>query len=137
MPAWAARYVVAALAGLGLPVTVLAQTSDLVSTTAFRVCADPANDPMSNDKETGYENRIAELMAKKLELPVSYTWYPMATDFIRNTLRANKCDVVIGYAQGHELVLNTNHYFTSAYTLVTQEGSAIDGVDTLSGLILN
>lgn len=132
MPAWAARYVVAALAGLGLPATVLAQTSDLVSTTAFRVCADPANDPMSNDKETGYENRIAELMAKKLELPVSYTWYPMATGFIRNTLRANKCDVVIGYAQGHELVLNTNHYFTSAYTLVTQEGSAIDGVDTLS-----
>ncbi|MDK3073892.1 substrate-binding domain-containing protein [Sedimentitalea sp. JM2-8] len=136
MPAWGASGTVvpilaAALWVLG-PDTGLSQTSDLVSKTAFRVCADPANDPMSSKQETGYENRLADLFAGQLGLPVEYTWYPMATGFIRNTLRDNKCDVVIGYAQGHELVLNTNHYFTSAYTLVTRKGSPIDGVDTLS-----
>ena len=73
-----------------------AQTSDLVSKTALRVCADPANLPMSDDKQAGYENRIAELFAEKLDLPLQYTWYPMATGFIRNTLRANKCDLIIG-----------------------------------------
>lgn len=114
----------------GQPVS--AQTSDLVSKTAFRVCADPANQPMSDDQEGGFENRLAELMADRLGLPVVYTWYPMSTGFIRNTLRANECDVVIGYAQGHELVLNTNHYYTSAYVMIVPEGSALADVTTLT-----
>ena len=132
MPAWADRlFVVLALlvsqAGPGLT-----QTSDLVSGNAFRVCADPANLPMSSQDETGYENRLAELFAAKLELPVQYTWYPQATGFIRNTLRVKKCDVVMGYAQGHELVLNTNHYLTSAYALIVPEDSGLDEVQALS-----
>ena len=110
---------------------VAAQTSDLVSTTAFRVCADPANLPMSDDKEGGYENRLAELFAAELGLPVHYTWYPMATGFIRNTLKAQKCDVVIGYAQGHELVQNTNHYMTSVYTLVVPRDGPLAEVTRL------
>lgn len=114
-------------AGVGL-----AQTADLVSTTAFRVCADPANYPMSSADGKGYENRLAELIASKLGLPVEYTWYPMATGFIRNTLRANRCDVVMGYAQGHELVLNTNHYFTSSYVLIVPADGPLAGVETLS-----
>ena len=108
------------------------QTSDLVSKTAFRVCADPANYPMSDDQEGGFENRLAELMAERLGLPVDYTWYPMSTGFIRNTLRANECDVVMGYAQGHELVLNTNHYYTSAYVLIVPEGSELADATTLA-----
>ena len=109
-----------------------AQTADLVSENAFRVCADPANYPVSDKDGNGYENRIADLIASKLELPVSYTWFPMATGFIRQTLRAKKCDVVIGYAQGHELVLNTNHYMTSAYTIIVAKDGPLTGVDSLS-----
>lgn len=109
-----------------------AQTSDLVSHNAFRVCADPANLPMSDKNGAGYENRLAELFAAKLDLPVAYTWYPMATGFIRNTLRANRCDVVMGYAQGHELVLNTNHYMTSVYTLIVPKDGDLAQVTTLS-----
>ncbi len=111
---------------------VAAQTSDLVSQTALRVCADPANDPMSVEDGTGFENRIADLIGEKLGLPVHYTWYPMSTGFIRNTLRAGKCDVVIGYAQGEELVLNTNHYLTSVYTLVVPADGKLADVTTLS-----
>jgi quinoprotein dehydrogenase-associated probable ABC transporter substrate-binding protein len=117
------------IAGAG---TTFAQTSDLVSKSHFRVCADPANAPMSDKEESGYENRLAELFAEKLGLPVQYTWYPMATGFVRNTLKANKCDVIMGYAQGHELVLNTNHYMTSAYTLVVPEDGPLSGVTELS-----
>ncbi len=112
--------------------TAAAQTSDLVSHNAFRVCADPANLPMSDEAGAGYENKLAELMAAKLDLPVAYTWYPMATGFIRNTLRANRCDVVMGYAQGHEMVLNTNHYMTSAYTLIVPRDSDLAEVTQLS-----
>lgn len=117
---------------LGLEKPAGAQTSDLVSHNAFRVCADPANLPMSDKAGTGYENKLAELFAAKLELPVSYTWYPMATGFIRNTLRANRCDVVIGYAQGDEMVLNTNHYMTSVYTLIVPKDGELAEVTTLS-----
>ena len=126
------RGLAALLAGIVLAVQgAVAQTSDLVSQNALRVCADPANFPMSSQDETGYENTLAEFIAAKLELPVQYTWYPMATGFIRNTLRDKKCDLVIAYAQGHELVLNTNHYFTSAYTLIVPATGDLAGVERL------
>lgn len=113
-----------------------AQTSDLVSKKAFRVCADPANLPMSDRSGAGFENKIAELMASRLGLPLEYKWFPMATGFIRKTLQSNACDVVIGYAQGDELVLNTNHYYTSAYVLIVASNSPLAGVTTLADPLL-
>ncbi len=109
-----------------------AQTTDLVSRAAFRVCADPANTPMSDETGSGFENRIAELFAERLELPLQYEWFPMATGFVRKTLRENRCDVIIGYAQGHELVLNTNHYYTSSYVIVTRADSDLSDVTTIA-----
>lgn len=132
MPAWAdilRALAVLALAGAG---PAGAQTSDLVSRNAFRVCADPANDPMSVQDGSGYENALADLFAAELGLPVQYTWYPMATGFIRQTLGAKRCDVVMGFAQGDEMVLNTNHYLTSVYTLIVPEGGALAPVTALS-----
>ncbi|MFU8834571.1 substrate-binding domain-containing protein [Roseovarius autotrophicus] len=135
MPAWAEglRRAAAGLAlGAGLAAGALAQTSDLVAVDALRVCADPANAPMSSEDGSGYENVLAELIAEKLGVSVTYEWYPMSTGFIRNTLRDKKCDVVIGYAQGHELVLNTNHYMTSVYTLIVPAGGDLAEVETLA-----
>lgn len=123
---------VAAWLAAGLPAASEAQTSDLVSHEVLRVCADPANQPMSSEDESGYENGLADLIADKLGVPVSYTWYPMATGFIRNTLKAKRCDVVMGYAQGDELVLNTNHYATSVYTLIVPEDGPLADVTSLT-----
>lgn len=109
-----------------------AQAADLVSRSALRVCSDPAAWPASAEDGSGYENRIAELLAGELGRPVEYAWYPMSTGFIRNTLAAAACDVVIGYAQGDELVLNTNHYLTSAYALVVAADGPLSGVADLS-----
>ena len=137
-PAWAVDPVLrivllwGALLVAALPSAARAQTSDLVSKSALRVCADPANMPFSNREGKGFENAIAELLAAKLELPLQYTWFPMATGFIRRTLRENRCDVVIGYAQGHELVLNTNHYYVSTYVLVVDPDGPLGDVTTLS-----
>jgi quinoprotein dehydrogenase-associated probable ABC transporter substrate-binding protein len=105
---------------------------DLVNRTALRVCADPANMPFSNDKGEGFENKIAELVAAELNLPVEYTWFPQAIGFIRRTLFARRCDVVMGYAQGDELVQNTNPYYRSTYTLVYRSDAGLNGVDSLS-----
>jgi quinoprotein dehydrogenase-associated probable ABC transporter substrate-binding protein len=113
-------------------VTAESQRADLVDRTALRVCADPANMPFSNEKGEGFENKIAEIVAAELKVPIEYTWFPQATGFIRQTLFAKRCDVVLGYAQGDELVLNTNHYYRSAYALVYRPGVGLDGADSLS-----
>ncbi|WP_424931036.1 substrate-binding domain-containing protein [Amaricoccus macauensis] len=116
----------------GHPGEATAQTADLVSRNEFRVCADPANFPISSEDGSGFENKIAELLARELDLPLEYTWYPDSTGFVRNTLGANRCDVVIGYAQLHELVQNTNHYYTSRFVIVVPEASRYAGISQIS-----
>src|SRR5262249_2525859 len=83
-------------------------------------------------KVEGFENKIADIVAAELKLPVEYTWFPQATGFIRQTLFAKRCDVVMGYVQGDELVLNTNHYYRSTYALVLRKGAGLDGVDNFA-----
>ena len=121
--------VLAALAGAG---PAAAQVADLVDRSAFRVCADPANLPLSSEDGTGFENRIADLFAARLDVPVQYTWFPQVTGFVRQTLQAGKCDVVMGYAQGDELVLNTNHYYTSTHVIVVKADGDLADVDTIA-----
>jgi len=139
MPAWGARRRGFGIAGalclaaaLGSALPAAAQLSDLVSRTAFRVCADPANLPFSDEAGKGFENAIAELFAQTLGRELQYTWFPMAQGFVRRTLVANRCDVIVGFAQGDELVLNTNHYYTSTHILVTRADSDLADVTTLA-----
>ncbi|KGJ18166.1 substrate-binding domain-containing protein [Paracoccus sanguinis] len=121
------------LAALSLgAVPVAAQLAELRSTTAFRVCADPAAVPMSAEDGSGFENRLATLFAEKLNLSVEYFWFPQGTGFVRKTLREGNCDVIMGYAQGDELVQNTNHYYTSVYGIVTRKDGPLAGVDHLT-----
>src|SRR5512132_107009 len=119
------------LAILLAPAASLGQMADVVDRSALRVCADPANMPFSDDKGQGFENKIADLLAQKLGVPVIYTWFPQVIGFVRNTLGARKCDLVIGFPQGDELVQNTNAYYRSAYTLVYRAGSPLAGVEML------
>lgn len=84
----------------------------------FRVCADPNNLPFSNQREEGFENRIAELIAAELNAEVRYTWWPQRRGFIRNTLRRGFCDVVMGVPSTYELVLATKPYYRSTYVFV-------------------
>ncbi len=130
MRVWRAS--LAAVLSIFLFTDAKAQTSDLVAKTALRVCADPANMPFSNKAGEGFENKIAELLAEKLDLPLRYFWFPQAVGFVRKTLGEKRCDVVIGYAQGHELVLNTNHYYVSSYVIVTKPDGALSDVTKLS-----
>jgi quinoprotein dehydrogenase-associated probable ABC transporter substrate-binding protein len=130
--------VTAALAGLAACCgsLAMAQTADLVDRSQLRVCADPGNIPFSNDKSEGFENKIAELLAKELGVPVSYTWFPQATGFVRNTLNAGQCDLVIGAAQGEELMQNTNHYYRSTYVLIVKPDSPLAKVQGLDDPLL-
>lgn len=104
---------------------------ELVDPKVLRVCADPSNLPFSNEKGEGFENKIAELLAKKLGKSLAYSFYPGATGFVRNTLNAHLCDVILGMPQGNDLVQTTNPYYRTTYAIVTRAGSALDGMETL------
>ena len=109
-----------------------APKADLVNRQQLRVCSDPADMPFSNEKKEGFENKIADLIGAELKLPVVYTWFPKATGFIRMTLFAKKCDLVIGWGQGDDMVLNTNAIYRSVSALIYKPGTGLDGVDSLS-----
>ena len=104
---------------------------ELIDPKVLRVCADPNNMPFSTDRGEGFENKLAELLADKLGKGLSYSWYPQATGFVRNTLAAHKCDVIMGVPQGDDLVQVSNPYYRTAYALVFKQGHGLDGVDTL------
>ncbi len=75
--------------------------------------------------------RSSLVAAKTGRKSVAYTWFPSVTGFVRNTLRANRCDIIMGYAQGDELVQNTNAYYRSAYVLVHPKGNDLEGIATI------
>lgn len=104
---------------------------ELVDPKVLRVCADPRNLPFSNEKGEGFENKIAELFAEKLQKKLDYMYFPQATGFVRVTLGAHRCDVIMGFPQGDELVQGTNPYYRTAYALVTKPGSGLEDVVSL------
>ena len=104
---------------------------ELVDPKVLRVCADPRNMPFSNEKGEGFENKIAELFAEKLQKKLDYTYYPGATGFVRNTLGAHRCDVILGFPQGDDLAQGTNPYYRTAYAIITKQGSGLEDVTAL------
>ena len=104
---------------------------ELVDPKVLRVCADPNNLPFSNEKGEGFENKVSELLAAKLDKKLAYVWYPQATGFVRNTLGAHRCDLIPGFPQGDELVQSTNPYYRTAYALVIKPGTGLDDLDRL------
>ena len=100
-----------------------AQTGELVATDALRVCADPANLPFSNERGEGFENRVAALLGRALDRKVEYVFFPQVQGFVRNTLRAGRCDLVMGTVGGDDLMQNTNPYYHTTYVLVFRRGA--------------
>ena len=108
---------------------------------AVRVCQDPNNLPFANDKEQGFENRIAELLGKHLGVPVTYFNYPQRFVFIRNTLRYKlpgedyPCDVIIGLPVGFDQVAVTKPYYRSTYAMVFAQGKGLDDVNSVDDFL--
>lgn len=89
----------------------------------FRVCADKDNLPYSNDKMEGFENKIADLIAKDLGKEVKYQFWYDRIGFIRNTLNARRCDVIMGTSAGNDMMLTSKPYYRSGYVFVYKKSS--------------
>ncbi len=116
-----------ALAALLLEAPGAAQAGTL------RVCADPDNMPFSNAKGEGFENKLAELIAAKLDATVDYIWFSESSGYVPNVVGNEACDLVMGYAQGTGLIADSNPYYYTSYVLIyRQDDPDLAGVDRLS-----
>lgn len=121
----------ACVIGLASPALGAASDHEGRNTSYLTVCGDPNNLPFSNDKQEGFENRIAEIIAKELQRPLHYRWWPQSVGFVRNTLRLRLCDLIMGITSVNEMVQNSNPYYRSVYSLV-QRPDQTPRVETLS-----
>lgn len=92
----------------------------------LRVCADPNNLPFSNQRLEGFENKLAELVAGELDTTLQYTWMPQRRGFIRRTLNARECDLVMGVPSGYELLLTTKPYYRSTYVFAYPRSKGLE-----------
>jgi len=110
------RWTIIALAGTVALLTGIAGADPA----ELKVCSDPDNLPYSNERQEGFENKIAEIVAKDLGASLTNFWWPHQRGLVRNTLRADKCDVLIDIPKGYDPVTWTKPYYRSAYVLVTK-----------------
>ena len=110
---------------VGAAMPAQAQRAELISRTELRVCEDPNNMPFSNQARQGFENKIAEIVGADMSLPVTYLWFPQVIGFVRNTLTARECDLVMGAVSGDGIMDSTNPYYHTGYMIVTRTADAI------------
>src|SRR5205085_745346 len=106
-----------------LCVTAAAQPREL------RVCADPDNLPFSHRDGSGFENRIARLVADEMGAQLRYEWLPLIRGYVRKTMGAGLCDVFIGVPKEFERVMTTRPYYRSSFAWI--EGPRARGIEAL------
>jgi mxaJ protein len=99
----------------------------------LRVCADPNNLPFSNKKGQGFENKLAELIAKRMGRTLQYSWYEEVRGGMSMPLSNGTCDIVMGYTEGTAMIEDTNPYYYTSYALFYRaDDTRLQGVRTLS-----
>ncbi len=112
----------AVLCAAGLLFEVSTVLADASPARILTVCADPNNLPFSNRAGEGFENKIAAMIAKDMDMDmrISYVWWAQRRGYVRNTLNEAKCDIWPGVATGVDNVVTTRPYYRSTYVFVTR-----------------
>ena len=96
----------------------------------LRVCADPNNMPFSSRNETGFENRVAAIVARDLNAHLTFVWQRMGRGFVREYLEKAQCDLLIGVPANYRLVLTTSPYYRSTYVFVSRQDEAVPSLNS-------
>jgi mxaJ protein len=122
------RYLaVASLCGLAAAIPTRAGDGDAkAAPRVLRISADPNNLPFTNERREGFENRIAEILARDLGAEIRYTWRAQRRGFFRETLRNGECDLILGVPAGFERALTTAPYYRSSYVFVSRKDRGLD-----------
>src|SRR6188474_3462927 len=114
------------LSAIPTAVPAYAQRPSVPEPGVLRVCADPDNLPLSNDKGEGFENKIAELIAKEWKSELRYAWWPVRRGFFARALNGRYCDIAIEAPAEFDMAAVTRPYFRSGYMFVTRKDRGLD-----------
>ncbi|MGZ8272098.1 MAG: quinoprotein dehydrogenase-associated putative ABC transporter substrate-binding protein, partial [Methylophilus sp.] len=95
----------------------------VVDESEFKVCADPDNMPFSNSKQEGFEDKIAEVLAKDLGKKLTYTYAYYRQGFFRNTINAMRCDVIMSTTPDNDALRTSKPYYRSGHVFVWRKDS--------------
>jgi len=114
------------IAAMSLGASAFAQEPRIPLKPVLRVTADPNNLPFSNQRCEGFENKIADLIARELDMNLAYTWRAQRRGFFRETLKENRADLILGVPAHFELALTTAPYYRSSYVFVYRTDRGLD-----------
>lgn len=90
-------------------------------------CADPGNMPLSNRDREGFQNKIAEVAARKLGAHASFFWRPyIERGLTRETFANNECQVLLDMPSEATDVLTTTPIYRSTYVLAWRDDKSYD-----------
>lgn len=89
----------------------------------FKVCADPDNMPYSNLKLEGFEDKIAQVLADDLGKKLTFAYAYNRQGFLRNTINAMRCDVIIGMTSDFDALRTSKPYYRSGHVFVWRKDS--------------
>jgi len=115
----------------GASATAEAQRPSPAQPGILRVCNDPDNMPFSNQKEEGFENKIAQLIAKDWKAKLDYVWYPTRRGYFR-ILNGMYCDLIIQAPGGLDMAGTTTPYYRSGYVFVTRQDGKLADIKSLA-----
>ncbi len=101
----------------------------VVDESEFKVCADPDLMPYSNAKQEGFEDKIAEVLAKDLGKKLTYTYAYSRQGFLRNTLNAMRCDVMMGTTPDNDAIRATKPYYRTGNLFIYRKDSGYNITD--------
>lgn len=110
-----------------------AKSAAATDTNSLRVCAAAKELPYSADDESGFENKIAKILAGDLGRKVQFVWSEKPAIYaVRDQLNKNLCDVVIGTDTNDPRVLTSKPYYRAAYVFIQRKDSPlkIDSFDS-------
>jgi quinoprotein dehydrogenase-associated probable ABC transporter substrate-binding protein len=87
----------------------------------LHIAADPNNLPFTNDRLEGFEDKIAEIIARELDAKIEYTWHAQRRGFFRQTMKEGDADIVLGVPSHFERTLTTKSYYRSSYVFVSRK----------------
>jgi mxaJ protein len=107
---------------------LLLGSCDLIPTPQLTACADPNNLPFSNKARQGFENKLAQMIARDLHAHLNYIWWAQRRGYVRNTLNERKCDFWPGVGSNVGMLATSKPYYRSTYVFVSRESARLKGL---------
>ncbi|WP_119168458.1 methanol oxidation system protein MoxJ [Algihabitans albus] len=102
--------------------------TDMEAEGSLRVCSSTQDAPFSDADATGFENRIAGIVAEAMGRELEHVWIDKAAIYlVRDGIDDGKCDVVMGVDQNDPRLLTSIPYYRTSYVFVSREDRGFDG----------